>query len=107
MPLNLLCWEGYDADLITRRFQRDHGLELNAQTLLSDALIADQLLHGEYPDCDLLNINNPWVRDCLEPAGEVLALNAGLRDTYLESIHDVYRPFLSWSGYSSSNSILR
>lgn len=95
--LNLLCWEGYDADPITRRFQQTFGVELSAESLLSDALIADELLAGEHPHCDILNINNAWVRDCLEPAGLVQPLDADLQARYLDSMHALYRPFLPWS----------
>ena len=72
-------------------------MELSADTLLSDALVADQLLAGEHPHCDVLNINNAYIRDCLEPAGMVQALDLELKERYLESIHALYQPYLPWS----------
>jgi hypothetical protein len=46
----MLCWEGYDADPITGRFNRDFDLQLQAETLLCDAAIADERLAGRHPD---------------------------------------------------------
>ena len=97
MPLKLLCWEGYDAEPIARSFRERHGFEIEAQTLLSDALVADQLLAGEHARCDVLNINNAYIRDCLVPAGRVVRLDGALREPYLDSIHELYRPLLPWS----------
>jgi spermidine/putrescine transport system substrate-binding protein len=93
----MLCWEGYEADPITRQFKRDSGLQLQAETLLSDATIADELLAGRHPDCDILNINNAYIRDCLEPAGLVRALDGELNELYRGGIHSLYQRFLPWS----------
>lgn len=96
-PLNLLCWEGYEADAITSRFKRDCGLQLQVETLLSDAAIADEILAGHHPDCDILNINNAYIRDSLEPAGLVCSLDSELHQHYLSGIHSLYQRFLPWS----------
>jgi spermidine/putrescine transport system substrate-binding protein len=93
----MLCWEGYEADRITELFKRDFDLQLQAETLLSDAAIADELLAGRHPDCDILNINNAYIRDCLEPAGLVRALDDGLIELYRGGIHSLYQRFLPWS----------
>jgi len=96
-PLSLLCWEGYDADSIQRRFRRKSGFDLHAETLLSDAAIADALLRGDHAHCDILNINNAYIRDCLQPAGKVLTLDDELNQRYRSSIHPIYESFLPWS----------
>ncbi|MCP4769211.1 MAG: hypothetical protein GY875_23505 [Gammaproteobacteria bacterium] len=93
----MLCWEGYGADPVTRRFKQASGFELDTETLLSDAAIADALLDGGHPQCDILNINNAYIRDCLEPAGMVQALDDELNASYRSSIHPLYEPFLPWS----------
>jgi hypothetical protein len=46
----MLGREGYGADPITGRFNRDFDLQLQAETLLSDAAIADERLAGHHPD---------------------------------------------------------
>lgn len=65
--MNLLCWEGYEADNILREFARQQNIQCSAQTLLSDADTAYALFQGEpgSKQWDILNINNPWCRDFL------------------------------------------
>jgi spermidine/putrescine transport system substrate-binding protein len=101
----MLCWEGYDADSITRRFKQEFNLELQAETLLSDAAIADALLAGDHPNCDILNINNAYLRDCLQPAGMVQTLAPALDESYRRAIHPLYRAYLPWS-YNDSGELI-
>jgi len=63
--MNLLCWEGYEADSVLGEFARKRNIKTNAQTLLSDTTTAHDLLNGGLGQWDVLNINNPWVRDFL------------------------------------------
>ena len=96
---------GYDADPITALFKRKFDLQLQAETLLSDAAIADELLAGRHPDCDILNINNAYIRDCLEPASLVAALDSELNELYRDTIHSLYQRFLPWS-YNASGDLI-
>jgi len=63
--VNLLCWEGYETDSILGEFARSRKVKTTAQTLLSDGATAHALLNGGHTRWDVLNINNPWVRDFL------------------------------------------
>ena len=103
--LSMLSWEGYDADEIVQSFKADSHLDLKVQTLLSDAATADLLLEGGYREWDIININNAYVRDCLEPAGLIQSINNDLREAYLNAIHPLYKPLLPWS-YSASGSLI-
>ena len=103
--LKLLCWEGYDAEPIVSQFKQQCALQLDAETLLSDAVVADELLAGGHSDCDLLNINNAYIRDCLEPAGMVQALGDELNQRYRNSIHPLYESFLPWS-YNANGDLI-
>ena len=93
----MLCWEGYDAADIITGFKRRHNLDLSAQCLLSDAAVSDALLAGQHEDCDILNINNAYLRDCLDLEGLVKPLDNSLNERYRDNIHPLYRPFLPWS----------
>ena len=95
--MKLLCWEGYDANAIVDGFTRRHGQRLDAECLLSDAAVADALLDGEYADYDLININNGYLRDCLDHESLVEPLHADLEQRYRDSIHPLYQRFLPWS----------
>lgn len=63
--MNLLCWEGYEIDSILGEFSRKKEIPCHAETLLSDKDTAHALLHDGHKYWDLLNINNPWIRDFL------------------------------------------
>jgi len=64
-PMNLLCWEGYEAESVLGEFALSRNITTNAQTLLSDSAAAHAVLNGSPGYWDVLNINNAWVRDFL------------------------------------------
>ncbi len=72
--MNLLCWEGYESDNILGEFARQRKIRSNSQTLLSDADTAKALTDGRHKQWDVLNINNPWVRDFLCHRGVIKSL---------------------------------
>ena len=67
--LLLLCWEGYHTGELLEPFNRRHGVQVDAETLLSDAGTAAAPAHGDYRHWDVLNINNAYVCDYLSPLG--------------------------------------
>ena len=72
--IRLLCWEGYESPHVLEPFERRRSTRVRARTLLSDAGTAEDLLAGR-TSCDVLNINNAWIRGSLHPAGLVRALD--------------------------------
>ena len=72
--IRLLCWEGYDSPRVLEPFERRRSTRVHARALLSDAGTADDLLTGR-TTCDVLNINNAWIRGSLHPAGLVRPLD--------------------------------
>ena len=72
--IQLLCWEGYDSPRVLGPFERRRSTRVRARTLLSDAETADDLLAGRTA-CDVLNINNAWIRGSLHRAGLVRTLD--------------------------------
>ncbi len=73
--MNLLCWEGYEADNILGEFSRQRNIQCHAQTLLSDNGTAQMVAERQTHDWDLININNPWVRDYLCHQGIIATLD--------------------------------
>ena len=73
--LRLLCCEGYHTGEMLEPFNRRHGVQVDAETLLSDAGTAAALAHGDYRHWDVLNINNAYVRDYLSPLGLINPLD--------------------------------
>lgn len=73
--LNFHCWEGYECETFLQTFERECNVQVNPQTLLSDAATAQQIACGNAASCHVLNINNGWVRDYLRPRGHIRTLD--------------------------------
>ena len=93
--IHLRCWEGYDSPRVLEPFERRLSTRVHARTLISDAGASDDLLAGRAGACDVLNINNAYVRDALHPAGLVRPLDPGRFephfDRMLPQFHRLYR----------------
>lgn len=73
--LSILCWEGYDLDPILAPFRERTGARTRARTLISDAHTAHALAEGSLGRWDVLNINNAYVRDYLDPRALIASLD--------------------------------
>ena len=94
--IRLLCWEGYDSPRVLEPFERRGSTRVHARTLLSDAGTADDLLAGRTV-CDVLNINNAWVRGSLHPAGLVRELDAERFEPHFERMLPRFRRLYRWA----------
>jgi spermidine/putrescine transport system substrate-binding protein len=73
--LRLLCWAGYDDPSILAPFETEFGVRVHAEQLLSDFEAAERVATREHGRWDVVNLNNPFARDHLEPRGLVRALD--------------------------------
>ena len=94
--IQLLCWEGYDSPRVLDRFERRRSTRVRARTLLSDAGTAEDLLAGR-TTCDVLNINNAWVRGSLHPDGLVRALDPPRFEPYFERMLPQFDRLYAWA----------
>ena len=94
--IRLLCWEGYDSPRVLDRFERRGSTRVHARTLLSDAGTAEDLLGGRTA-CDVLNINNAWIRGSLHPAGLVRALDPERFEPYFERMLPQFSRLYAWA----------
>jgi len=92
-----MCWEGYELPSITKTFEQRCEVEIKATTLLSDSLAVSDLLSAKNLDIDVLNINNAYVRDKLNPLGLIKRLDKNRFENYLQNIHPIYSSLLPWS----------
>lgn len=77
--LQLRCWEGYERAEFLAAFTQASGVQVSARTLIADGESAIAIARGDdLPD--VLNINNAWVRDYLEPRGAIATLDQDLAD---------------------------
>ena len=94
--IQLLCWEGYESPRILEPFERSRSTRVEASTLLSDAGTATDLLAGRTA-CDVLNINNAWVRGSLHPAGLVRTLDSERFEPYFERMLPQFDRLYAWA----------
>ena len=80
MPLQLRCWEGYEAPSLLETFTQQTGVEVHAKTLLSDADAAAQILRNS-TECDVININNAYVQK--------FSMQPGLSELWMASLKNL------------------
>jgi spermidine/putrescine transport system substrate-binding protein len=74
--LNILCWEGYNTDDVLGPFRERHpGATVRAESGTSDPDMVNRLRAGETNIWDLINLNQPWARQQLFPAGLIKPLD--------------------------------
>jgi spermidine/putrescine transport system substrate-binding protein len=90
--LRCLCWDGYQQPSVSNLFGQASGHKLHGQTHISDYVAADKII-TETGHWDLININTPFVRDMLFPAGCVHRLPPDRFGEYIDLISPPYRRF--------------
>ena len=94
--IRLMCWEGYESPRVLEPFERRRSTRVLAGTLLSDAGTASDLLAGR-ATCDVLNINNAWVRGSLYPAGLVRVLDPRRFEPHFERMLKQFDRLYAWA----------
>ena len=94
--IQLLCWEGYDTPRVLEPFERRGATRVHARTLISDAGTAEDLVAGRTA-CDVLNINNAWIRGSLHPAGLVRALDPERFEPHFQRMLPRFERLYAWA----------
>lgn len=68
--MNIFCWEGYNQ----KKFLKDFPHKINSSNFISDFQIANQINKKEVK-CDIININNAFIRDFLWKKKVIKALD--------------------------------
>lgn len=102
--IRLLCWEGYDSPRVLEPFEHRGPTRVDARTLLSDAGTAEDLVAGRTA-CDVLNINNAWIRGSLRPAGLVRALDPERFEPHFQRMLPRFERLYTWARDSEGNLI--
>ncbi|WP_045835610.1 hypothetical protein [Hyphomicrobium sp. 99] len=77
--LRCLGWEGYASGTFSSAFLRTSGFTLTGEDHLSDDAASRKIL-AERGSWDIVNINTPFVRDVLHPAGVIRPLSRRFSD---------------------------
>jgi spermidine/putrescine transport system substrate-binding protein len=73
-PLSLLTWDAYaDSDLL-KLWRNTTGGDIRYEIHISDPTSVNRLRAGETSVWDFINVNNPWARNEMWPAGLIRSL---------------------------------
>lgn len=104
--LNILCWEGYNSAEVLDPFRALTGATVKAESLTNDPTMINRLRGGETRIWDLINVNNPWARKVMAPAGLIKPLPRAEFEPYFELMLPEFRPPYKWAMSEDGNDLL-
>ena len=104
--LNVLCWEGYDDPAVLDPFAHERGITAHGAAHVSDAATTARLLSGAAGDWDVVNLNNPFVRDVLHPRGLIHELDPDRFEPHVAQWLPQFADLYAWAASSDGNALL-
>jgi len=68
-PLSLLTWDAYADPRLLDLWRQQTGVDVRYEIHISDPSSVNRLRAGETSVWDFINVNNPWARNVMWPAG--------------------------------------
>lgn len=68
-PLSLLTWDAYADPRLLDLWRSQTGVDIRYEIHISDPTSVNRLRAGETSVWDFINVNNPWARNVMWPAG--------------------------------------
>ncbi|KQT69823.1 MULTISPECIES: ABC transporter substrate-binding protein [unclassified Aureimonas] len=104
--LNILCWEGYNSAQVLDPFRADTSGTVKAESLTNDPTMINRLRGGETRIWDLINVNNPWARKVMAPAGLIKPLPKAEFEPFFETMLPQFKPPYRWSMSEDGSELL-
>jgi spermidine/putrescine transport system substrate-binding protein len=95
--LNILCWEGYNSAQVLDPFRASTGATVKAESLTNDPTMINRLRAGETKIWDLINVNNPWARKVMAPAGLIKPLPRAEFEPYFDAMLPEFKAPYKWA----------
>jgi spermidine/putrescine transport system substrate-binding protein len=73
-PLSLLTWDAYADPRLLDLWRSQTGVDVRYEIHISDPTSVNRLRAGETAVWDFINVNNPWARNVMWPAGLIAEL---------------------------------
>ena len=73
-PLSLLTWDAYADPNLLALWKEQTGIDVRYEIHISDPSSVNRLRAGETSVWDFINVNNPWARNVMWPAGLIKEL---------------------------------
>jgi spermidine/putrescine transport system substrate-binding protein len=104
--LNILCWEGYNSAQVLDPFRSSQGASVKAESLTNDPTMINRLRAGETGVWDLINVNNPWARKVMAPAGLIKPLPRAEFEPYFDQMLPEFKAPYRWAMSEDGNDLL-
>jgi spermidine/putrescine transport system substrate-binding protein len=95
--LNILCWEGYNSAEVLDPFRALTKATIKAESLTNDPTMINRLRGGETKVWDLINVNNPWARKIMAPAGLIKPLPRAEFEPYFDAMLPQFKSPYKWA----------
>lgn len=95
--LNILCWEGYNSAQVLDPFRSKMGATVKAESLTNDPTMINRLRAGETNVWDLINVNNPWARKVMAPAGLIKPLPRETFEPFFDKMMPAFKAPYRWA----------
>ncbi|MGV8937361.1 MAG: ABC transporter substrate-binding protein [Allorhizobium sp.] len=104
--LNILCWEGYNSAQVLDPFRASQSATVKAESLTNDPTMINRLRAGETKIWDLINVNNPWARKIMAPAGLIKPLPRAEFEPYFDTMLPDFKAPYRWAMSEDGNDLL-
>ncbi|GGE04707.1 spermidine/putrescine ABC transporter substrate-binding protein [Aureimonas endophytica] len=104
--LNILCWEGYNSAQVLDPFRSETSATVKAESLTNDPTMINRLRAGETRIWDLINVNNPWARKIMAPAGLIKPLPRAEFEPFFDSMLPAFKPPYRWAMSENGSELL-
>jgi spermidine/putrescine transport system substrate-binding protein len=104
--LNILCWEGYNSAQVLDPFRAASGATVRAESLTNDPTMINRLRAGETATWDLINVNNPWARKVMAPAGLIKPLPKAEFEPYFDKMLPEFKAPYKWAMSEDGSELL-
>lgn len=95
--LNILCWEGYNSAQVLDPFRATKKATVKAESLTNDPTMINRLRAGETDVWDLINVNNPWARKVMAPAGLIKPLPRAEFEPFFDKMLPAFKAPYRWA----------
>ena len=105
-PLALLTWDAYADPRLLDLWRRETGGAIRYEIHVSDPTSVNRLRAGETAVWDFVNLNNPWARKALWPAGLIRDLPRERFEPLYRDMFDKFAPPYHWAMSEDGESLL-
>lgn len=105
-PLALLTWDAYTDPRLVALWKEKTGGDLKYEIHISDPTSINRLRAGETAVWDFINVNNPWARDVMWPAGLIRDLPKDRFEPLYAQMKPKFAPPYKWATSQDGNHLL-